>query len=210
MYVDKRIVGIGLVVAALATTTWVAKQRLMGPTCECATVRETDGPCPKCKVGYLGGLKIASETFFEALDAHGHEIDTNLVICESCKKALAADGFCDICKIGFVRRQAYFSKLSHLLARGELKRRNAISCPDCLRHANQSGWCEKCQIGMVGFHAYKDKTEFTQTAHAMELLVQAIPEADRCMMCALAIINDGPCLLCKVSYSDGKKTPLPP
>lgn len=175
--------------------------------CRCTLTRQTGGWCGKCKVGYLAGVRVESAGFFEALDAHGHDIDPAMVRCDTCRKAYESYGFCERCMIGFVRKQAYFSRLTYYLARGEVKDPKKLTCTTCVRNRDSSGWCETCGIGLVGCHGYKDRKEFEAAARMRELLILAIDEAGRCMTCALAIINDGPCLNCKLSYKDGKKSP---
>lgn len=175
--------------------------------CTCATIKQTDGWCERCKTGYLAGVKIESASFFEALDAHGHDIDPTLLRCEQCKKHFAAHGYCDQCKAGFVRKQAYFSKLTYYLARGEVKDARSIHCPVCRKNNEKPGWCDVCRVGMVGFHAYGDKQEFKHAARVWEILISAIDLAKECLSCALAMINDGTCLQCKASFKDGRKAP---
>lgn len=171
-------------------------------------IQQADGWCGKCKVGYLAGVKIESAGFFEALDAHGHVIDPTFLRCDRCKKAYESHGYCDKCKMGFVRKQTYFSKLTYYLARGEVKDPASITCPICLKNTQKPGWCERCRVGMVAFRAYSDKQDFEQAARMRETLIPAIELAKKCLTCALAVINDDTCLPCKASFKDGRRISL--
>jgi len=177
--------------------------------CTCAAVQQTDGWCAKCRVGYLAGVKIESASFFEALDAHGHQINPQRLVCDRCRKAYESFGYCDQCKFGFVGKQAYFSKLTYLLARGELREVNSISCPTCRKHVENAGWCDECRVGMVHTRAYRDRQEFEQAVTMRKALRVAIAQAEKCLTCALAMINDSTCVECQATYRDGARVPPP-
>jgi hypothetical protein len=197
-------------VLALSTSLLSGETTTKSDTCTCSSIKRIDGWCGKCEIGYLAGVRIESAKFFDALDAHGHDIDPALLRCDRCRKNYESHGFCDECKIGFVRKQAYFSRPTYYLARGEVRDAGSITCPTCLKNTEGSGWCAKCRVGMVGFHAYRDEQEFATAARARENLIAAIELAKTCLSCALAAVNDGKCLPCKTTFKDGKKIQASP
>ena len=90
-----------------------------GGECACARAKLENEWCKACGVGYVAGLKMKSLLLWEELDAHGHKIDPKVMQCATCRAALDVDGFCEKCSIGFVAKQAYLSRLSYYLAKGE-------------------------------------------------------------------------------------------
>lgn len=173
--------------------------------CHCATITQSDGWCGKCKFGYLAGIKIESAALFDALDPHGHDIDPASLRCDQCRKAFDSHGYCEPCKIGFVRKQAFFSRLTYGLARGTLKNPGAVTCPTCVKNTTLPGWCEACRVGLVGHRAYEDRKEFEEVVRVRNLLKSAIERGKKCLSCAIAMINDGPCVKCKVTFEGGRE-----
>lgn len=144
---------------------------------------------------------------FEALDAHGHELDIVNVKCPSCRDAIARDGFCETCRIGWVKKLAYFSRLTYHLARGKACDPAALTCATCRKNAATHGWCAACGIGMIGNVAVTDRTDFEGGCRGFDLMSAAVAASGRCEACALAILNDEPCFYCKITYRDGKPVP---
>ncbi len=110
-----------------------------GTDCTCKVAELHNGWCDACKVGYVAGVEIKSEMLFEALDAHGHHIDPDLMKCESCQKALKSDGFCERCKCGFVAEELYYTKLTYYLAKAQTKDTAKINCSMCKKHLGKGG-----------------------------------------------------------------------
>jgi hypothetical protein len=106
--------------------------------CACAAARLANGWCAACGVGHVASVEIRSAILFEALDAHGHEIDAASLRCESCRAAERDDGFCSACRCGFVGGQLYFTRLTWLLARGEQRGPETIECRTCRRNARHA------------------------------------------------------------------------
>ncbi len=175
-----------------------------GPVCVCAVARLKGGWCPACKVGYLASVRITSEMLFEALDAHGHDFDPAAITCLTCQKAMTDGGYCDQCRMGFVHGQAYLSRLTYHLARGEARDPKGIACPKCRKNSQQAGWCDDCKIGMIGNVATADKKEYEDTLREFQRLLKAIQMIPRCESCAVAMFTGGTCPSCKISYKDGK------
>ena len=172
--------------------------------CRCVTAKLTNGWCSQCEVGYVASVKIPSYMLFEALDAHGHTVSPDRIKCESCQKVLQNDGFCERCKIGFVRKKAYFSRLTYCLARGDVKDLSKITCSSC-RQLKEPGWCDHCKMGLVGNVAFRDRESLAQAAKEYRLLLSAVETLKRCEMCAVARFTGSKCPKCQISYRDGKR-----
>lgn len=180
------------------------------PACTCEADKLKSGWCRKCEVGYVAAVKITSEMLFEALDAHGHHIEADSMKCESCRKALASDGFCERCNWGFIDKQLYFSKLTYSLAKGKPKALSSIKCSTCQENVAKPGWCHSCKVGMVGNVALEDKKMFEQASREYRKLRAAVKMARRCEICAVALFTDAKCPTCKKTYKDGKEIATPP
>ena len=101
------------------------------PDCTCPDSKVSSGWCRACQVGYVASVEIRSALLFEALDAHGHQINPDSIECGSCRTALESDGFCDACKRGFVAKELYFSPLTYHLAKGKVRDTSRIACRTC-------------------------------------------------------------------------------
>ena len=194
-----------ILVALLALAPSTAVAAAPGPGCTCPTAQLKGGWCHDCNVGYLAAVKIKSELLFEVLDAHGHDIDPTAIGCSQCKKARESDGFCEKCRMGWVDKKAYMSRLTYHLAKGDPQDLSKIACPVCRKNARTCGWCESCKVGMLGSTAVTDRTDFAHAAKAYQRLLAAIQLLSKCETCAIAMMSDGSCLKCQVSYLSGKK-----
>ncbi len=172
--------------------------------CSCALAKKTNGWCKECKVGYVASIKIPSPLLFEVLDAHGHAIDPNLLRCDPCRKAVETDGFCERSRMGFVKKQAYFSRLAYYAARGNVRDRSTIVCATCRKNSEDYGWCKSCRVGMVGNFVLKNRADLDKAQRAVKILRRAVGTLDRCETCAVATFTGGRCPLCKIAYKDGK------
>ncbi|TWT42256.1 hypothetical protein RAS1_33860 [Phycisphaerae bacterium RAS1] len=178
--------------------------------CSCDQARLEHHWCFKCGVGYLAGVRISAREVYDALDPHGHTIDTTSLACDGCRAALKTDGFCDACRRGFVGARLYFSPLAHGLARGVVRAPEQIACRACRRHAQRSGWCESCGCGMVGNVELRDRAVFDRTARAFELLLTGLKLSERCPTCAAALALNSSCPKCRVAYRDGQRVEIKP
>lgn len=180
-----------------------------GPeACRCAEARVDNGWCGACKVGYVAGVRIESQLLFEALDAHGHDIDPRTVTCPTCQKAMATDGYCETCRIGFHHQQAHFTAISYWLTKGQLTAPDSLVCATCRRNAGVAGWCDTCRKGMIGIRAYLDRSVFDKALASYRRLLTAVETLKRCDLCATALMFDGYCPLCRTTYKDGRKAPV--
>ena len=53
---------------------------------------------------------------------------------------------------------------------------------------------------------FKDKDAYNEGIKARETVRLAAKTAKKCEPCAVAMVTDGSCAMCKVSFKDGKKT----
>ena len=173
-----------------------ALHRLLGasppqPSCSCDAGAALGPWCDRHEAGWIAGLRIDSWELYEALDAHGHEIDIDLLECVACKKAHAEAGFCEEHGIGFIDGKAYLSALTYSLARGETRRPAEIACPVCRENATAHGWCPTHELGMVGNVALRDEADYRRAAKAYDLLLEAREVASTCEVCATTLMMDG-------------------
>src|SRR5262245_48714353 len=75
--------------------------------CTCELERGRSGWCEACSVGYVAQVPIRSKALYDALDAHGHDVDLAGLACTSCREAGRSDGFCQVHGRGFVGGRAY-------------------------------------------------------------------------------------------------------
>ncbi len=160
--------------------------------------------CQRCDVGYMAGVAIKSRKLFEALDPHGHEIPLELLKCEKCRAAIKTDDYCEDCRIGWVEEIAHMSRISYYVARGEPRDLRGIHCATCLKNADEHGWCDACDRGMVGNVAINIRSDYPAACRAYDLMMAAINELPRCERCALCILTDFECHICKITWKDGK------
>jgi hypothetical protein len=154
----------------------------------------------RCNVGYVAGRRIESAMLFETLDPHGHDLDIAGMACPSCRTAADSGGYCENCRIGFVNRMAFFTRLTYGLAQGRVMDRAALSCAVCRSNAEHPGWCDACACGMVGNVALTDRPTFDRTAAEYCVLLAAIDKTTTCEVCAGAMVVHRTCRRCRISY----------
>lgn len=173
-------------------------------TCNCEENRKKDGWCSVCKKGYLAGLEIKSALLFETMDAHGHDVQVERFICETCKKSYASDGYCEQCRIGFVKQRAFLSRLTYEIARGKHVVIEELPCENCKKMAAKYGWCEECGCGFVGHVAITERPTYAIVETEWKKLLSAIELISKCETCGLAYFTGGKCLKCNLSYKTGQ------
>jgi len=178
------------------------------PGCTCAEARLTDGWCGAHLVGYVAMVRIPSRLVYDALDAHGHDLDLGTFTCPACRKAIEMDGYCDEHRTGFVRRQAYFSRLTYEMARGARVDPARLDCAACRRYAASLGWCARDGRGMIGVVAIRDRAAYDRAAASVAVVRAAAGTVARCEGCAVAMVTDTECWRCRITYRDG--VPQPP
>ncbi len=175
--------------------------------CPCPMARQQDAWCDVCDVGYVASVEVPSRYLFDVLDTHGHSLDLSTFDCDSCRTAIAAEGFCEEHHVGFVAGKVYFFRLSYELARGEIVDVSRIECPVCRKNARTRGWCETCKIGMVGRVAIHDGDAYRRITQSIHILHLANEAAKQCEDCAAALVTDTECPVCRILYRDGKALP---
>ena len=173
-------------------------------THDCLLEAERGGWCETCSAGSLAAMRIESRMLFEALDAHGHEVDPESFDCAGCSLAVTTGGYCEECNRGFVEGQAYLSPLSYHLARGDVIVPSELRCDLCRENAESLGWCSDCARGVVGNIAIGDPLEHAIVAEKVRILRRAMALAGDCEICAAAMVVDGTCSRCRIDYRDGE------
>ena len=170
-----------------------------------ADVRIAGGWCQAYNVGYVAGVSVGSKALFEALCPPVHELASlSDVHCPSCRAAIAGDGFCGHCGVGWVGQRCYVNKLSYCLARGNPLDVSALACPACREHARRYGWCDHCRIGMLGAVAFRDRRLYDEAVPSFEILLASVAKLRECETCAVAMSCDGTCPVHGVSYKGGQ------
>lgn len=189
---------------AIALTLLTTQPATQSTTCTCAVAKLKNAWCEACKVGYIAGVPVKYSELHEVMDAHGHEIDVSVVQCESCLKARAGDGYCEVCGLGWVRQKMYFSKLTYLVGKGKQEDTGKIECAACKKNAEKYGWCEKCGLGRVGNVSHRDRDLYKQTCEQYDFLMAALQVAARCELCACCMFTGATCPKCNIPYEKGK------
>ncbi len=102
--------------------------------------------------------------------------------------------------------------LTWLVAQG--RRAETVSlCPECRRRAEslvwmEPHWCPTCSGGLVGTVFFDKRQIFDDTSDALDILRAAIREAERCELCGCAMVYDGTCPDCNITYLRGRPTNL--
>ncbi len=184
--------------------------------CSCPSARGGNGWCQPCGIGYLASLPVRSKDIFDIVHPHGHHANQATLTCVACRKAVLDDGFCERSGIGFVDNEAYFSKLAYYVAKGRPIDVDEIDCAVCTklvghyRHpkpenqAETPGWCESCMAGYFGNFVYCDREEFEAASAEFQLLLRAVETTKRCQSCATAMLCEGRCPECNISYHLGR------
>lgn len=171
----------------------------------CAKAKANDAWCGNCKIGFFADESMQSEKLHKALQ--GKKVDVAMVKCDGCKKAIATNGKCEECDMYVVKGVVYKSPVSYKLMSGEAKNPEecAAKCKGCGEACKNGGWCEGCEAGFVAGRMYKGKDDYKAAKEAHMTLANAIKAAKKCEACAVAMVTDGTCGQCKVSFEDGKK-----
>ena len=171
---------------------------------DCAEARRGDGWCEARGAGYVANVEIRSRLLYDALDAHGHLLDLSTFTCPACRRAIDESGFCEEHRTGFVRRQAYFSRLTYEMARGERIDPARLRCADCRRDAATTGWCAKHRTGMIGNVAIRERAAWERADAAVQILRAAVAMLPQCEWCAVAMVTDTRCPVDRIQYRGGR------
>lgn len=194
----------------LAALLLAAALPVLSAECTCVVIMELDGWCEAHGIGYIAGLEIHTPLLFEALDAHGHQVNLASFKCPGCRRAIETQGFCEEHRIGFISGLLYYSRLTYLVARARSSG-PAAPCPQCRRVAAEGGWCAACGgAGFAGPVRFRDKRDYQEVVRALDLVRRADVVGERCEFCAVAMATDSVCPKCKLQYRGGVAYPFLP
>jgi hypothetical protein len=169
----------------------------------CAEARLANGWCEDHVRGFVAGLEIRSRTLHDALDAHGHTLDRDVMECETCKALMDTGGFCESCRFGWVAGQAYMTRLTYHLALGRPSGGDE-RCDACRRDGAPSGWCSTCGRGWAGNVVFERRADQEAAARELGHLLAVIETSERCATCSLVqLVGDGHCPYCDITYAGG-------
>jgi len=198
--------------ALLASVLLLGQATLASPAdrCTCKEPHKAGGWCRIHEVGYVGDVTIHSAWLFDAVDPYGHDVDLTMVpvSCPVCQRAIAEDGYCREHKWGFVHQRAYFSLITHHLAKGTVVSPSRLTCAQCRKNAQGHGWCARHRVGMIGSVALDNRQEYDEAVAEDDVLRQASKIASRCDRCAVALITGTRCPY--IVMKDGKPIHLDP
>lgn len=135
----------------------------------------------------------------------------------SCEQERLRNGWCEACRIGYVAATEIRSKELYdtLDAHGHDVDVAGLACSDCRDAARADGFCGTHGRGFVGGRAYlsrlayhlaRGETEAVQDELA--LVARAVETAARCELCAAAMVLDGTCPACRLTYRNGQASPV--
>ena len=157
-----------------------------------------------CGKGQIFGVKLASQKLYESLA--GKEIDAANIKCAGCKTAVETSGKCEHCKVAMANGRVYHSMVGHTLAKGmPVTAKKAAKCGGCKTAHKENGFCKHCRVGFVAGRVFAAKKVYEAATKAFETLAKAVETAPKCEVCAVAMVTDGRCDSCDVSFKDGKK-----
>jgi len=169
------------------------------PGCD-KVVKTGEGFC--CGKGETLGVKLTSQKLFDSLE--GKKVDKTEIKCDGCKKAAAKGGSCDSCKKYFHDGKAYTSKIAVALAKGKpVSAEKAAQCAGCKTAHKQSTECTGCGVGFVASRKYKGE-DYKVALAAHKVLAKAVTTSKKCEACAVAMVTDGKCTQCNVSFKNGE------
>ena len=187
-----------LVTAMLA----FAAPAMAGDCKGCKTIMEKgEGFCAHCGKGKIFDVELSSQKLYDA--TAGKEVQVDKMKCGGCIKAAASNGSC--CGKSFANGKAYHSPVGHRLAMGKpYTEAKAGHCPGCREAFASHGFCTGCEVGFVAHRLFKGKESHDAALAAHQTLVKAAEVSKKCEACAVAMVTDGKCDHCNVSFKDGK------
>ena len=199
----KRFVAVGMCVVGLATPG-IADEEKGKDICICpSSTAATVAWCAQCKTGVAFGRRIKSEKLTAALN--GKEVNESAIKCGGCKTAFKVNGRCSHCKVSFSGGKAYNSPVALALSKGEVISPAKIRCAGCKTNFEKGkGFCTHCNAGVLAGLMFKNEKDYSAAQEAEAILTTAIKTADTCQACAVAMVTDGQCSQCKVSFKNGE------
>lgn len=189
----------------------LASPVLAGGDCCKAAVKDGQGWCDKCKHGEVLGFHLASKKVYDSLAGTPIK-DSGMEKSACCAKAIKDSGACAGCKVSFANGKMYHSNYAHDIALGtpitDAKVAEALGkCEGCKSASKspQGAWCEACKGGVVAGRWYTSKDSFTAAQNAAKVVNNAITAAKQCEECGAAMVTDGTCTHCKLTFKNGEK-----
>lgn len=185
---------------------------------------ERDLPGTLCPVRPLVGLAfvllLAALAFFGrgALPTRAALAGGERSTACTCELERGRNGWCQACGIGYaasfeIRSQVLYDALDlhgHDIDPGSLE------CEQCRTAVRADGFCAACKRGFLGARAYLSplayhlaRGEDGAVSEELRVLALAIETARRCELCAGAMVLDGTCPECLLSYRGGRAQPVP-
>lgn len=206
----KLVVGLALVAVVVVVAPGFAGddygKKLTGDKTKCScpsNTARTIAWCKPCMGGVAFGHSVKSKKLIAALA--GHEVKEDSIKCGGCKTAFKNNSKCLHCNVGFRHGMEFHSPVSLALAKGELIDIEKIGCPRCKSIAEDGkGECSGCKVGVVAGLLFKDMYDYKTAKMADTTLAKAIKSSSKCEGCAIAMVSDGTCEQCKVSFKGGE------
>lgn len=177
----------------------------------CDKIKEAGyGFCDRCDKGTIFGVKLKSKDLYTVLAGFEEGADALAKSsCDGCQKAAKTNGFCKSCGIGIADKHLYMSKFAHAIARGKSIHTAPTSeyikaCSGCTKNADDHGFCKGCDRGIVAERAHDSKSFYDSALVAYDVIKKAVKTSAKCEKCAVAMVSDGKCGECKVSFKDGE------
>ncbi|MCP4246979.1 MAG: hypothetical protein GY778_08005 [bacterium] len=162
--------------------------------------KQGEGFCGHCDQGKIFGVELASQKLYDAVA--GEKVDAEKMKCDGCKKAAKKNDTC--CGKSYAAGKAFKSPVGYKLAMGKpYTAKKAAHCPGCKNAFESNGFCTGCNEGFVASRAFKSKENYDAALAAHKTLAKAAKTSKKCEACAVAMVTDGACKHCNVSYKDG-------
>jgi hypothetical protein len=167
-----------------------------GAPCACAAANSRNGWCPRCNVGWIGGLKVVDADLFELIDPHGHDYQPATIECVACRAAMERDGFCEVCRTGYIADRLYVTRLSWACGRAQPGPEPEPACAACRAGRGPGAWCAACSVGRLGPHWYAQRAVFDVFLEERDRLERAIAVGRECRVCSLSLMMGRRCNAC--------------
>ena len=134
----------------------------------------------------------------------------------TCELARTQNGWCAACGVGYVASLEVRSQLVYdaLDLHGHDVDLGTLDCSRCREVARADGFCSACGRGFIAGRAYLSplayhlvRGEMQAAAPELAVLARALETVERCELCAAAMVIDGTCPECLISYRGGRALP---
>jgi hypothetical protein len=126
-------------------------------------------------------------------------------------------GWCAACGVGYAAGRTVRSLVLYeaLDMHGHDVDGASLECASCRAALTSDGYCSACGRGFSGGRLYLSELSYRLARGDAEavrekarFLDEALVEAERCELCAAALVSDGDCPLCRTSFRGGVRSPL--